>query len=420
MEIIRLPIDDLTPDPNNAKEHPEWQIEQIKESIETFGNLDPIGIWGDDNLIVEGHGRYTALQELGFTEVECIRLDWLTEEERQAYALVHNKTTMSSGFDNEILKMTLSEIKGIDMNLFGFDMDAMQGIEPIDADEDGFDEENAKENLHGVKQGDIWELGDHRLMCGSSTDAEDINKLVAGETMDLCVTDPPYNVNYEGTAGKIQNDNMDDMSFHNFLLDFYTQMLRVLKPGGAFYIFHADSEGLNFRSSLKEAGAVVRECLIWVKNSLVLGRQDYQWKHEPCLYGWKEGAGHYFTPSRSETTVIEDEKPDFNKMKKEEMKAILEQIFTEDKPTTVIYENKPTANDLHPTMKPIKLIARLIRNSSQKGDKVFDGFGGSGSTLMACEQLGRKCYTIELDPHYADVILQRWEKFTGKTARKIN
>lgn len=243
--------------------------------------------------------------------------------------------------------------------------------------------------------------------------------------MDLCVTDPPYNVNYgsiyeenygeERNDKKILNDNMDDTSFYNFLNAFYNQMMRVLKEGGAFYIFHADSEGYNFRKALLDAGGVVRQNLIWVKNTLVLGRQDYQWKHEPCLYGWKDGAGHYFVNDRKQTTVFED-KVDLNKLSKDELREMVDQLLEDKIPTTIIHEDKPLRNDVHPTMKPIRLVSKLISNSSKRGENVIDFFGGSGSTLISCEQLGRNCYTIELDPKYVDVIIDRWETLTGEKA----
>ena len=415
MEIIRLPIDDLTPDPNNAKDHPEWQIEQIKMSIETFGNIDPIGVWGDDNLIVEGNGRYQALKELGYNEVECIRLDWLTEEERKAYALAHNKLTMNSGWVPGMVEETLAQIGSIDMALFGFEVDAPDEIDvPIMEDVAPEDAEAR------TKPGEIWQLGEHRLLCGDSTDREALRELMAGEEADLLVTDPPYNVNYEGKAGKIANDNQEDGAFRKFLRDAFEAALSVMKPGAAFYIWHADLEGYNFRGAIKEAGAQVRQCLVWNKNALVLGHQDYQWKHEPCLYGWKEGGNRYFTDSRKETTVFEDARPDFSKMKKEEMRALLEDIFSEKISTTVINEDKPLANDLHPTMKPVKLMARLIRNSSREGERILDTFGGSGSTLIACEQLKRRCYICELDPHFCDVIIERWETFTGGKAVRLD
>ena len=432
MEIINIPIDEITPDPNNAKDHPRWQIEQIKNSIEQFGNLDPIGIWGDENLIVEGHGRYEALKELGYHEAECIRLDWLTEEERRAYAITHNALTMNSGWLEDKLQMNLEEISGIDMSVFGFvPEDYAEELGEIDEGEFQIPDD-ALEHEPKAKLGDIYQLGRHRLMCGSSTDANDIDRLIGGAVMDLVITDPPYNVNYGDKAEmlgeyekghrntkKILNDNMDDASFFNFLFDFYTQMMRVLKEGGAYYIFHADTEGLNFRSALKAAGGSVRECLIWVKNQLVLGRQDYQWKHEPCLYGWKDGAGHYFIDDRKQTTVMED-KIDIDSMSEQECRDILKEIYFGDKiATTILHENKPTVNDLHPTMKPVKLIARLMVNSSKQGENVFDGFGGSGSTLMAAEQLGRNAYLMELDPKFIDAIIERWERYTGEKAVKI-
>lgn len=235
------------------------------------------------------------------------------------------------------------------------------------------------------------------------------------------MTDPPYNVDYTGKtkdALKIQNDKMQDTAFKTFLEDAFRTADAVMKPGAAFYIWHADSEGLNFRSACRDVGWTIRQCLVWVKNVMVLGRQDYQWMHEPCLYGWKDGAGHYFTEDRTRTTVWED-RPDIKNMKKEEMRELLLQIFDGDELTTVLREKKPAVSALHPTMKPIKLIGRLIHNSSRPGENVLDIFGGSGTTLIACEQLGRNCFMMELDPKYVDVIIERWEQFTGEPAEKI-
>ena len=255
-------------------------------------------------------------------------------------------------------------------------------------------------------------------MCGDSTDLNTIKTLMGGEEADLFITDPPYNVNYEGGTGlKIQNDNMEDAQFQSFLRDAFTTANAVMKPGAAFYIWHADSEGYNFRHACKEVEWNVRQCLIWVKNTFVLGRQDYQWKHEPCLYGWKDGAAHYFIDDRKFSTVIEDEAEiEPQKMKKDELVALLERILTEKISTTVLYEQKPARNAEHPTMKPVRLIARLIKNSSRPNEKVLDLFGGSGSTLIAAQQLNRSCYMCELDEKYCDVIVDRWEKFTGKKA----
>ena len=385
MEIIKIPLSDLTPDPNNAKDHPDWQIEQIKNSIEQFGNLDPIGVWGDDNLIVEGHGRYEALKQLGFYEAECIRLDWLTEEERKAYALAHNKLTMNSGFIPDALDMTLAAIGEIDMSQFGFEIPEEE--EPTEITEDEIPEEVETR----CKLGDIWQLGDHRLMCGDSTDVDAVGKLMGGVKADLLITDPPYNVDYTGKtkdALKIQNDKMDNSSFRQFLRDAFASADSVMRAGAVFYIWHADLEGYNFRGACADNNWKVRECLVWNKNSMVLGRQDYQWKHEPCLYGWKDGASHLWASDRKQTTVLNFD--------------------------------RPTRSDLHPTMKPIGLFAYQIGNNTHEGDAVLDLFGGSGSTLIACEQLKRECYMSELDPHYCDVIIQRWENLTGKKAVLTN
>lgn len=425
MKIELLPVNGLKPYENNAKIHTPEQVAQIRRSIEDFGFNDPIAV-DENNMIIEGHGRLLAIKEMGWTEVECIRLEGLTEEQKRAYIHIHNQLTMNTGFDLDILEAELKSIEGIDMAFFGFDLDF-----EIDPDFDFDDGENAQSQLEAqaaaeprAKVGQLWQLGAHRLMVGDSTDPDDVETLTGGEAMDLCVTDPPYNVDYVGKTADaltIQNDRMEDGHFYDFLLDFYRQMLRVLKPGGGYYIFHADSEGLNFRAALKEAGGQVKQNLVWVKNSMVLGRQDYQWKHEPCLYGWKEGAGHYFTKDRTQTTVFES-RPDPENMTREELVQLASFLLAkmEAMASSVIRENRPTRSTLHPTMKPVPLCAKLIQNSSKRGDKVIDFFGGSGSTLMACEQTGRICYALELDPKYADVIITRWEEATGEKAVLLN
>lgn len=271
-------------------------------------------------------------------------------------------------------------------------------------------------------------------MCGSSTDQADVDALTEGIEMDLCVTDPPYNVNlgfvnkkkveihsdhYKGAnTDEILNDNMGKEEFHNFLYDAFQCMYNALKPGGSFYVWHAATSELQFLEALAENNLDVHQQLIWNKNSLTMGFSDYQWKHEPCFYGWKNGAAHYFIKDRTQTSVFE-QKIDIDKMSKEEMKDLLHEIYDGELPTTVINEAKPQANDLHPTMKPIKLMARLVKNSSRRNEKVIDFFGGSGSTLIACEQLGRKAYLMELDPKYVDVIIDRWETLTGQKAKLI-
>lgn len=415
MQIEKVKIADLLEYKNNAKEHPQWQIEQIVESIEKFGFNDPIAI-DENNIIIEGHGRLYALQEMGAEEVECIRLSHLGENEKKAYILAHNKLTMNTEFDADLLAQELGEIEGIDMSSFGFLMDPL-----IEVVEDDFDDEAAIEQPEPIaKLGDVYQLGEHFLMCGDSTDFIAVKKLCGEALMDLLVTDPPYNVAYEGKtedALTIENDNMDDAKFREFLKAAFACADGVMRPGAAFYIWHADSEGFNFRGACRDIGWTVRQCLIWNKNQMVLGRQDYQWKHEPCLYGWKDGAAHYFVDDRNLLTVLEEES-ELKKMSKAELINYILEI-QEQTATTVINEVKPSRNGLHPTMKPLRLIERLVRNSSKKGENVLDLFNGSGSTLMVCEQLGRRYFGMELDPRYVDATIERWEEFTGKKAVKI-
>ncbi|MCH3961016.1 MAG: site-specific DNA-methyltransferase [Solobacterium sp.] len=420
MEIVKIKLSELTPDPQNAKDHPEDQVDQIVKSIQEFGNNDPIAVWGYHNLIVEGHGRYMALKKLGFEEAECIRLDKLTDEERRAYMLVHNQLTMNTGWIADLLKTDLTAIDDIDMSQFGFDTD-MIGESPKEPEEDNYNPDGVNDT-HNIKPGDVWQLGDHKLMCGDSTDPAVLEKLMDGNKADMLMTDPPYNVDYTGKtkdALKIDNDAMEDSQFRQFLKDAFRAADGAMKPGAVFYIWHADSEGYNFRGACNDTEWKIRQCLIWVKSVFVMGRQDYQWKHEPCLYGWKPGAGHYFTDSRRESTVVEEDRPDIKHMKKEDMEKLLEEIYSDNVSTTVIHEDKPQVSALHPTMKPIKLLAPLIKNSSRQKEIVLDTFGGSGSTMIACEQLNRSCYMLELDPHYCDVIITRWETYTGKTAVKL-
>lgn len=415
MNIVEKPIAELKPYDKNPRKN-DGAVKFVAESIREFGFKVPIVI-DRDGVIVCGHTRYKAAKKLKLQTVPCIVADDLSEQQIKAFRLADNKVAEQAEWDEDLLLEELGDLDGFNMDVFGFegfDLDE----DDIEAEEDFYDE--APPKAPKAKRGDIYQLGNHRLMCGDSTSEDDMGKLLDGYEMDLCVTDPPYNVNYQSksTGKKIDNDNMEDAAFHEFLHDFYVQMLRSLKAGGAFYIWHADSEGYNFRSALQEAGGHVRQCLIWNKNSLVLGRQDYHWKHEPCLYGWKDGAGHYFIDDRSQTTVWED-KVDVNKLTKDEMKAILADIFEDKVSSTVMCEAKPTDSKEHPTMKPIKLLARQIKNSSKPGWNVVDLFGGSGSTLIACEQLGRNGYMMELDEGYVDVIIDRWEQFTGQKAIKL-
>jgi site-specific DNA-methyltransferase (adenine-specific) len=358
LKIEYLPVKALKPYERNARKHQNEDVTAIVASIRDFGFDDPIGIWSDKNIIVEGHGRLLAAKKLGMKEVPCIRLDHLSDEQRRAYALAHNRTAELSVWNDELLNLELDDITDIDMEELGFNLeDPLAEAEAVD---DDYDIELPEEPK--AKRGDIYQLGRHRLMCGDSTMLDEVQTLTDGAKVDLFLTDPPYNVNYEGTAGKIQNDSMKDDAFRQFLTDAFTNAAMVMKPGAAFYIWHADSEGYNFRQACKNAGWTVRQCLIWNKNSLVLGRQDYQWKHEPCLYGWKEGAGHQWHNDRKQTTVL-----DFDRPKK---------------------------NAEHPTMKPVPLFDYEICNSTKEGDIVLDLFGGSGTTIMACEQDGRTAEAV--------------------------
>lgn len=423
MNIQNYKIDELVPYDKNPRIN-DAAVDLVANSIREFGFKQPIVI-DQNHVIIAGHTRWKAARLLGLREVPCVMADDLTPIQVKAYRLADNKVAEASDWDFDLLNLELSELD-IDMSAFGFDMEDSDAAEVVEAVEDNYDPVVPEEPT--AKVGQVYQLGQHRLMCGSSTDPADMEKLLDGAVMDLCVTDPPYNVNYGantdarmkyGKSGKpgrrILNDNMSEGAFYDFLLDFYRNMINALKEGGAYYIFYSDTEGLNFRKALIEAGGQVKQTLIWVKNTFVLGRQDYQWQHEPVLYGWKPGAGHYFTDERTHTTVMED-KIDPKKMTKAELVAWAQSVLSCSLETTVLRENKPVVSDLHPTMKPVKLVGRLVANSSPRGGLVLDSFGGSGSTLIACEQLGRICYMMELEPRYVDVIIDRWEKLTGKKA----
>ena len=416
MQIIYKKIEELVPYEKNPRNNDD-AVEYVANSIKEFGFKVPI-IIDKDNVIVAGHTRYKASKKLNLKEVPCIVADDLTDEQIKAFRLADNKTSEIATWDFDLLDQELSELTNFNMEDFGFDiLEDTTNVE--DVSEDEYDADDTYPTEPKTKLGDLFKLGNHYLLCGDSTDIETVKRLVQGNEMDLLLTDPPYNVNVENSNGlKIKNDNMDSDSFRLFLSSAFKCANEVMKKGAPFYIWHGETEGYNFRGACNDVGWQIRQNLIWNKNSIVLGRQDYQWKHEPCLYGWKDGASHYFIDDRTKSTVFED-KLDIDSMKKEDMKSLLKEIFEDKVPTTVINEDKPTRNKEHPTMKPIKLMARLINNSSHKDDKVLDLFGGSGSTLIACEQLDRACFMMELDPGYCDVIIDRWEKLTGETAIKI-
>lgn len=416
MEIVEKKLTEIQPYMNNPRKN-DASVDAVAESIRQFGFKVPLVV-DAQGVIITGHTRFKAAKKLGLEKVPCILAADLDDEKVRAYRLADNKVGETSDWDLGLLAEELGDIFTLDMSDFGFDLNDEK--KPDEVEEDDYNQ--AVPVKPKAKLGDIYLLGNHRLMCGDATSPEDIQKLMGGREADLLVTDPPYNVNYEGGTKdklKIMNDSMEDVAFQNFLTDAFKAATAAMRPGGAFYIWHADSEGYNFRVAAKKAGLQVRQVLVWVKNSIVLGRQDYQWKHEPCLYGWKEGAGHYFVDDRTQATVIDDS-IDLRKLKKDEMLRMLQAIYSDKASTTVLYENKPTVNDLHPTMKPVKLLARQIRNSTRPGDLVLDVFGGSGSTLIACEQLNRTCFINELDPRYVDVIIDRWERFTGEKAVRLN
>lgn len=385
LQVEYVDINSISPYERNARAHGKDDVKAIKKSIEEFGFNDPIGVW--NNQIVEGHGRLLAAKELGMEQVPIIRLDELTDEQRKAYALAHNKTAELSDWDFDMLAAELQDLNDIDMSAFGFDIDKFveEQSEIIE------DEAPEPPKEPKSKVGEVWALGAHRVMCGDATKPENIEKLLGGGVQaDLYLTDPPYNVDYTGKtkdALKIENDKKSNDDFRQFLQDSFLAAKQNMKAGAAFYIWHADLEGYNFRGACFDIGWKVRECLVWVKNTLVLGRQDYQWQHEPCLYGWNEGSHSW---------------------------------YSDRKQTTVLKFDKPVRNGEHPTMKPVALFDYLIKNSSKAGDIVLDSFGGSGTTIMACEQNGRRGYCMELDPRYVDVIINRWEQFTGQKATKID
>nr|DAS19027.1 MAG TPA: adenine specific DNA methyltransferase [Caudoviricetes sp.] len=426
--------------PRKALTPEDSEYQKIKRSIEEFGYVDPI-IINEDGTIIGGHQRCTVLKDLGYEEVDVVVVS-LDKQREKALNIALNKIT--GEWDELKLKDLLLDLDlgDYDISLTGFEQEDLAelvdnlAVEP-EAMDDDFDGDAALEDITEpkTKLGDVWKLGRHRLMCGDSTSQEDVSTLMKGEMADLIITDPPYNVNYGDKAemldtylqkghrnnSRIKNDNMDNESFYSFMLQVYQSAYEFMRDGAAIYVFHAESTGHIFRQAFLDAGLKLAQCLIWEKNAFVLGRQDYQWRHEPCLYGWKEGAAHYFINDRTQDTVILEDDVDFESMKKADLIAYIEDMHRKYKDqTSVIYENKPTRNDIHPTMKPVTLIGRLMSNSSKSGWNVLDLFGGSGSTLMAAEQLGRTAFLMELDEKFCDVIVKRWEEYTGQSAIRIS
>jgi DNA modification methylase len=382
--LEKVNVDRLVPYARNARTHSKEQILQLRASLREFGFVNPVIVDKDLNIIA-GHGRILAAKEEGITEVPCVFAEHLTEAQKRAYIIADNRLALSAGWDAEMLSVEITDLQGadFDISLLGFD-DAelnklLSGIE--DVKDDDFDVDSELKNPAITQLGDLWLLGNHRLVCGDSTKPETFALLMDGNQANLVVTDPPYNVNYEGNAGKIKNDNMADGKFYQFLLDAFTLTEKAMARDASIYVFHADTEGLNFRKAFSDAGFYLSGTCIWKKQSLVLGRSPYQWQHEPILFGWKKTGKHSWFSDRKQTTIWEFE--------------------------------KPKKNGDHPTMKPVQLIAYPVLNSSMTGSIVLDPFGGSGSTLIACEQTERVCFMVELDEKFCDVIVKRYIEQVG-------
>lgn len=431
-----VPTGDLKPNPRNPNQHPEEQIRLLAKIIVENGWRAPITVSTRSGYVVRGHGRLMAAIRAGLEECPVDYQDYESDEQELQDLIADNRIAELAEIDDELMGELIGDLQvaGADMELAGLTDEDLEDVGDPD-DVDAVIEDTPPEDVETrCKAGDVWLLGEHRLMCGDSTDGAQVAELMAGELADLLLTDPPYNVAlghhmrpseakqlHRRTDGLvIANDAFDSVEeFQAFLTSAFVNAAASMRPGAAFYIWHAHNWSVPFFLAAGEAGFEVRQCLVWAKNVFALGRQDYQWRHEPCLYGWKDGAAHYFVDDRKQSTVFEDGMPDIGSMSKTEMRDLLREIFSDRESTTVIHEDKPSRSEEHPTMKPVKLMARQVANSSKRGWLVLDLFGGSGSTMMACEQLGRRCYTMELDPHYCDVILERWERLTGGTAERV-
>lgn len=380
----KVDINKLVPYARNARTHSKEQILQLRASLREFGFVNPVIVDKDYNIIA-GHGRVLAARAEDMTEIPCVFAEHLTQAQKKAYILADNRLALSAGWDKELLALEFADLKGLgfDVNLTGFDaseIDTLFGDSGGDVQDDVFDLTAALEEAAFVLPGDVWTLGRHRLVCGDATDADTVQRLMGGRKANLVLTDPPYNVSFESSSGlKIRNDSQNSEQFFSFLLLAFQNLANSLEPGGSAYIFHADTEGENFRRAFREAGFHLSGTCIWAKDSFVMGRSPYQWQHEPILYGWLKTGTHKWYAGRSEATVWN---------------------FA-----------KPKRNIDHPTSKPLELLAYPIRNSSQPNGIVLDTFGGSGSTLIACEQIDRICHMLELDEKYASVILRRYAEF---------
>lgn len=432
MKVSAWPVDKVIPYKGNPRKN-EDAVEKVAASIKEFGFRVPI-IVDKDGVIIAGHTRLLAALRLGMTEVPVHVATGLTPAQVKAFRLADNRVHEEAEWDEELLKLELGDLSkmGFNLSVTGFDADELaeilstgQGGLLEGVDEDAVPPAPERPKAYA---GEVITLGKHRVICGDSTDPYIIEKLFAGARADAVFTDPPYNVNYEGGAGKIQNDDMDDLKFRKFLLRAFGVMFARLKDGGAVYVCHADTEGLNFRSTFKEAGFKLAGCLIWCKDALVLGRSDYQWQHEPILYGWKPTGSHRWYGDRKSTTISEFMlqapltlvAPNRYRLRLGDQWFEIrgEKIAIEELDTTVLKIPRPKRNEEHPTMKPVALMDKLLKNSTKKNDLVFDPFGGSGSTLISSEKIGRVAYLCEIEPKFCDVIALRWEQATGKKAKR--
>jgi DNA modification methylase len=426
--IEHLATSNLIPYARNSRTHSDGQVAQIAASIREFGFTNPVLI-DDDNGIIAGHGRVMAAGKLGLAQVPCIRLGYLTETQKRAYVIADNQLALNAGWDKDLLALELNDLNGLgfDLDLLGFDDDDIKDFLFLAPENTANPDAAPPVDERAVTQtGDLWIMGGHRLLSGDSTSAAAMSVLMAGKQADACWTDPPYNLAYETNAGKIANDNLSDDEFRRFLGGFYRAAHAVMKKGAAIYVAHADTERANFTSEFLSAGFKLSGVIIWRKDALVLGRSDYQWIHEPILYGWKEGGAHKFYGGRKQTTVSDIGSSGSPFVQRSDGKwqiTIGEEVMVVDGNASVEWvedsimrELRPKRNDVHPTMKPVALIERMLKNSAKPGSIVLDPFGGSGSTLIACDQLGMNARLMELSPNYCDVIVKRWQEFTGKQA----
>lgn len=388
-QIRLVPVGELQPYANNARLHSDAQVEQVMASIQRWGWTNPCLVANGE--LLAGHCRLMAAKRLGLARVPCIDVSHLPPEDRRALIIADNQLALNATWDLGMLRIEIGALAdgGFDVGLLGFDGAFLDGLLSPEPSAGLTDPDDAPEIPPDpvTRQGDLWVLGQHRLLCGDSTDLAAVQRLMDGGLADVLITDPPYNVNYEGSTKaklKIKNDSMQDGQFRQFLRDAFVAADAVMKPGAVFYVWHADSEGFNFRGACRDAGWQVRQCLIWEKDSLVLGRQDYHWVHEPCLYGWKNGASHLWAADRKQTTILKFE--------------------------------RPKRNDVHPTMKPVALIEYQLLNNTKGGDLLLDAFAGSGTAVIAAEKSGRVARVMELDPRYCDVIITRWQAYTGRAA----